>query len=82
MRTEEFAQAVKFPMRETTAVMCSEGPWRKCHRRLLSDWFTLLGDTEILHIGHDGSVEKHRSEDNARQQDGKILYDSGELSLF
>ena len=42
-----------------TAVMCAEGDWRRCHRRLLSDVLVARGLAEVRHVGPGGAVEPH-----------------------
>jgi uncharacterized protein (DUF488 family) len=44
---------------QATAVMCAEGDWRRCHRRLLADAAVLLGAVDVRHLRPDGSVEAH-----------------------
>ena len=41
-----------------TAIMCAEGDWRRCHRRLISDGLADRG-WHVLHIRPDGRVEEH-----------------------
>jgi uncharacterized protein (DUF488 family) len=40
------------------AVMCAEGNWRRCHRRLISDALTSR-DWRVIHIGPNGVLEEH-----------------------
>jgi uncharacterized protein (DUF488 family) len=42
----------------TTAVMCAEALWWRCHRRLIADRLTALG-WSVSHIGPDGSLSRH-----------------------
>ena len=41
------------------AVMCAEGSWRRCHRRLIADALTAR-DWLVIHIGPDGRTEEHQ----------------------
>jgi uncharacterized protein (DUF488 family) len=41
------------------AVMCAEGSWRRCHRRLIADALTARG-WRMIHIGPDGRTEEHQ----------------------
>lgn len=66
---------------ETTAVMCSESLWWRCHRRLLADAATLLAGAEVRHLGHDGSVSPHRLTPEARVEDGRVAYPDPTPSL-
>jgi uncharacterized protein (DUF488 family) len=43
----------------TTAVMCSESVWWRCHRRLIADVAVLSGGAAVLHLGHDGRLTPH-----------------------
>jgi uncharacterized protein (DUF488 family) len=40
------------------AVMCAEGDWRRCHRRLIADALSSRG-WRVLHIRRDGRLEGH-----------------------
>jgi uncharacterized protein (DUF488 family) len=41
------------------AVMCAEGSWRRCHRRLIADALVARG-WRVIHIGPDGRMEEHQ----------------------
>jgi uncharacterized protein (DUF488 family) len=41
------------------AVMCAEGNWRRCHRRLIADALTARGWL-VIHIGPDSRIEEHQ----------------------
>ena len=62
MRSAEFAaglSALEDLARERrAAVMCAEGDWRRCHRRLISDALVSRG-WRVIHIGPDGVLEEH-----------------------
>jgi uncharacterized protein (DUF488 family) len=53
MASEEFATAreslLELARRRAVAVMCAEGPWWRCHRRLLADALLVEG-FEVCHI--------------------------------
>lgn len=61
----------------TTAVMCSETLWWRCHRRLVADAAVLARGVEVHHLGHDGRLTQHRITDGARLSDGWVRYDVG-----
>jgi uncharacterized protein (DUF488 family) len=42
----------------STAVMCAEALWWRCHRRLIADRLTALGWT-VCHIGADAALTQH-----------------------
>ncbi len=41
-----------------TAVMCAEGPWWRCHRRLVADALVARGH-RVEHVAPDGRVTEH-----------------------
>ena len=78
MQTEEFRKnitlledlgATKF-----TAYMCSEAPWWKCHRSLVSDYLKVRG-WKVLHIMEKGKVTEHPFTSPARTVQGQLFYD-------
>jgi uncharacterized protein (DUF488 family) len=68
--------------RRTTAVMCSESVWWRCHRRLVSDAVELLRGIEVQHLMHDGTLRPHLPTEGVRVDGGSLVYDSGAESLF
>lgn len=75
---DEFAHGMEQLRRlaatRTTAVMCAEALWWRCHRRLIADRLVLAGDT-VCHIGADGRGSSHRVSEFARiGQSGRITY--------
>lgn len=67
-QVEELAQNVK------TAYMCSEAPWWKCHRALVSDYLKIRG-WGVLHIMEKGKLTEHPYTSPARPVQGKLFYD-------
>lgn len=65
----------------TTAVMCSESLWWRCHRRLIADHVTLLTDVDLRHLLHDGRLAEHGPTDVVRVEDGRLVYDGGAPTL-
>ncbi len=57
----------------TTAFMCAEGLWWRCHRRLISDQLTVIGHT-VRHIMPDGKLVDHELPSFATVVDGKLVY--------
>lgn len=57
-----------------TAYMCSEAPWWKCHRALVSDYLKING-WEVLHIMDKGKVTEHPYTSPARPTQGTLFYD-------
>jgi uncharacterized protein (DUF488 family) len=57
-----------------TAMLCSEGLWWRCHRRLIADQLLRAGD-DVCHIAPDGRTEPHRLTPFAvPQPDGTLRY--------
>ena len=80
MRSSEFLEAMSSLLTElgeaTTAIMCSESLWWRCHRRLIADFATLARDIAVLHLNHDGRLTKHPLAAGARlTADGLLVYD-------
>lgn len=64
-----------------TAIMCSEGLWWRCHRRIVSDQM-VVREWAIEHIMPDGKLTAHRLPDFASVIDGRIVYDGGQPGLL
>jgi uncharacterized protein (DUF488 family) len=83
-QTEEFAAALadlcSWAGGERTAMMCSEGLWWRCHRRLVADRLVTSGWT-VCHIGPDGRTAPHELTDFAVEHDGRLVYPAAQLSL-
>ncbi len=60
--------------RSPTVIMCSESVWWRCHRRLIADAATLLGEVEVLHLMHDGTARPHQITPPAQVVDGDVTY--------
>ena len=77
MLTPEFEQAMAELLRlaenSTTAYMCAERVYFRCHRMLVSDWLVAHGH-EVLHIDGTGPTRPHRLTPEARTIDGKLIY--------
>lgn len=57
----------------TTAVMCAEAQWWRCHRSLIADYLTARG-VPVAHIIDARRVEPHRYTEPARVVDGELSY--------
>ena len=64
----------------STAYMCAETLWWRCHRRMLSDVLAARG-WEVLHLAALGRREPHRLWDVARAVNGTLVYDGGAVPL-
>ncbi len=65
-----------------TVVMCSEAVYWRCHRRLIADGAELGRQAVVRHLGHDGSLVRHRLTDGVRQDGNLLVYDSGAPSMW
>jgi uncharacterized protein (DUF488 family) len=63
-----------------TAVMCAEGDWQHCHRRLLADVLTVR-DWRVLHLGPDGSLTPHEMTEGAVIEGERVTYPEPQTSL-
>jgi uncharacterized protein (DUF488 family) len=64
-----------------TAVMCAEGDWERCHRRLIADALVTRG-WRVLHLAPDGGLDPHTLDERAVVEDGRITYPQpGQTSL-
>jgi uncharacterized protein (DUF488 family) len=66
---------------ETTACMCSESHWTRCHRRLIADAAVLVCGVRVRHLLHDGSRQDHVPTAGARRAGNRLLYDAGQPPL-
>jgi uncharacterized protein (DUF488 family) len=82
MLTPQFATAAnevrKLAEIAPTAIMCAERMWFRCHRMLVSDYFTAYGD-DVEHIDATGPTKRHQLMKEAHVVDGKLLYNVGQL---
>jgi uncharacterized protein (DUF488 family) len=80
METEEFRSALSWLIdtsRDTsTAIMCAEVLWWRCHRRMISDALTVAG-CEVVHLLDEGRREPHRLNPSARIERSRLVYDVG-----
>lgn len=75
--TEEFARGLarleSLAGERRTAIMCAEGDWRRCHRRLIADALLARG-WRVLHIAPDGTRGEHELPDFATVAAGAVSY--------
>jgi uncharacterized protein (DUF488 family) len=58
---------------KSTAIMCAEAVWWRCHRRIIADYLILRGRT-VLHLMGEGRTEPARLTPEARPEDGVLVY--------
>jgi uncharacterized protein (DUF488 family) len=63
-----------------TAVMCAEGMWWRCHRRLVADVLTVRGWT-VGHVAPGGAVSEHELPDFAVVEGERVTYPAPQLRL-
>jgi uncharacterized protein (DUF488 family) len=69
---QALARLERVAERRRTAVMCAEGMWWRCHRRLVADALVVRGWT-VEHILPDGRTAKHRLTEFAVVGEGGAL---------
>jgi uncharacterized protein (DUF488 family) len=84
MASAEFTAGLKalqeLATKRTTAVMCAEALWWRCHRRVLSDALTVHG-WSVTHIGPDGRSTAHELTPFAVVDAGRLTYPPAQTSL-
>ena len=77
METEDFrmgiARLLQLADAGSTAIMCAEAVWWRCHRGLISDYAKAEG-VEVSHILSQEKSEPHPFTSAARIVDGKLSY--------
>lgn len=81
MQSPAFVEAVseleRIAGEARSAYMCSEAPWWKCHRALVSDYLKARGWI-VLHIMGPGKVVEHPYTAPARATQGRLFYDASD----
>jgi uncharacterized protein (DUF488 family) len=67
------SELIELVSTKCSAIMCSEGLWWQCHRRIVSDYMTVRG-WEVVHIMPDGKLSPHRQTPFAIEHRGVIEY--------
>lgn len=86
METEEFKKGIiileDFAAEYTTAYMCSEAVWWRCHRSLVSDYLKWKG-WNVMHIMGENKSEEHPYTSPAKIINGQLVYaDDDQPKLF
>jgi uncharacterized protein (DUF488 family) len=84
MLIDEFREGVEklleVSRQKRTAILCAEGLFWQCHRRLVSDFLVANGVT-VQHIMPSGELRPHELTAGAVIEGGRVTY-PGEKSLF
>lgn len=79
MESKEFKDAIEeieeLAEKETTAYMCAEAVWWRCHRSMVSDYLKARG-WEVRHILNVGKVKEHPYTSPAIVEKNKVTYSS------
>jgi uncharacterized protein (DUF488 family) len=69
LRTPEFAAGLErleqLARERRVAIICAEGDWRRCHRRLIAEALTARA-WQVTHVMPDGGLEEHGAGSDAR----------------
>ena len=67
---------------QACAIMCAETVWWRCHRRIITDYLLVAGET-VFHVLGPGHVEAAAMTEAARPQaDGSLVYPAEQSDLF
>jgi uncharacterized protein (DUF488 family) len=84
MESEDFrsglAELERLAESSPTSVMCAEGDWHRCHRRLIADALLARG-WRVLHMLPEGGTEEHRLTEFAVLGEGRLTYPPPQQSL-
>src|SRR5207237_1493366 len=79
METDAFRRGVDdllaLAQQGTTAVMCAEMLWWRCHRSMISDYLVLVRDVRVFHILDESPATPHPARPEARVEKGTLVYD-------
>jgi uncharacterized protein (DUF488 family) len=79
MRSPEFSLAISELLagaaEQSTAIMCSETVWWRCHRRLIADRAVLLDHVAVLHLMPGGKLVPHQPTAGVRVGGTGLIYD-------
>ena len=82
LETEDFRIAIKqlqeIAENNNTAYMCSEAPWWRCHRSIISDYLKAEG-WNVMHIMKAGKADVHPYTSAATIVNGKLDYSGNTL---
>jgi len=73
--TIQHPELVELAAGRSSAVMCSETVWWRCHRRLLADHLVLVEGLVVEHLFPDGRLAPHPVTPGGRLAGGQVVYD-------
>ena len=77
MQSSDFRKALEsleaFAHAGSTAVMCAEAVWWRCHRRFLADAL-LVRNVRVLHILSAAAPKPHEMSEFGRAHEGTVIY--------
>jgi uncharacterized protein (DUF488 family) len=74
------SELIAFAHSSRVAILCAEGLWWQCHRRIIADHLMLVG-WAVRHIMPSGELVAHALPDFARIAGDRIIYDGGQPPL-
>jgi uncharacterized protein (DUF488 family) len=84
MASDEFAagleRLIAVARERPTAVMCAEGAWWRCHRRMVADALLVRG-FEVLHVHPRGHLERHELTPFAVADGERLTYPPAQEAL-
>ncbi|HEX2358779.1 MAG TPA: DUF488 domain-containing protein [Solirubrobacterales bacterium] len=84
MAGEEFAAGLarleQLSAERRVAILCAEGDWHHCHRRLIADALAASG-RRVLHLGPEGSLAEHELTETAVVTGDSVTYPEVQTSL-
>jgi uncharacterized protein (DUF488 family) len=79
METDAFKEGIieleKIALQKSTAYMCSEAVWWRCHRSMVSDYLK-VHKWKVMHIMDIGKSAEHPFTEPARIVDGELTYEN------
>lgn len=82
METEEFVKGIEtleaIALESSTAYMCAEAVWWRCHRSMISDYLKARG-WMVLHIMGENKAEEHSYTSPARIIGNQVFYSDEDL---
>lgn len=76
---EALDQLVARAAEVSTAIMCSEAVWWRCHRRIIADYLLTRGLT-VLHLMGPGRIDRASLTPAARERNGRLVYPAADRS--